>query len=85
MTPDGVYIKIFGSTKASYWFPNFVLNTLLLKEIFYQTYVNGVVSSLHRNKKSLWLPFPLSRGVCKIQNFKQDKDEVAMLASFKFK
>ena len=60
MTPDEVYIRIGGSTKAPHWLPHFVPDTLLLQEIYYQTYVNGVVASLHRNKKGLWPSFPLS-------------------------
>ena len=70
MTPDGVYIKVFGSIKAPHLLPHFVLDTLLLQEMAYQTYVNGVAASLHRNKKVLWPPFPLSTGFCKIKNFK---------------
>ena len=64
MTLDKVYIIIEGSTKAPHWLPHFVLDNLFLQEISYQTYVNGVVASLHRNKKGLWPPFPLSTGVC---------------------
>ena len=30
MTPNGVYIRIFGSTKPPHWLPHFVPNTLLL-------------------------------------------------------
>ena len=47
MTPDGVYIIISGSTKPPHWFAHFVPDTLLLREIAYQSYVNGVVASLH--------------------------------------
>ena len=85
MTPDGVCIRIFGSTEPPHWLPHFVPDTLLLREIAYQTYVNGVVASLHRNKKALWSSFPLSTKVCKIENFKQAKDEVGILTSYKFK
>jgi hypothetical protein len=81
MTPDGVYIIISGSTKPPHWLPHFVPDTLLLQEIAYQTYVNCVATSLHRNKKGLWPPFPLSTKVCKIENFKRAKDEVGMLTS----
>ena len=81
MTPDGVYIRIKGSTKAPHWLPHFILDTLLLEEITYQTYVNGVVASLRKNKKGLWPPFLLSTRVCKIEKFKQTKDEVSVLAS----
>ena len=69
-TPDGVYIRISGSTKASHWLPHFAPDTLLLQEISYQTYVNGVVASPHRNKKDLWPPSPLSIKFFKIENFK---------------
>ena len=53
MTPDGVCIRIEGSTKAPHWLPHFVLDTLLLQEITYQTYVNGMATSLHINKKCI--------------------------------
>ena len=65
--------------------PHFLPDTLLLQEISYQTYVNGVIASLHQNKKGLWHLFPLSTKVCKIENFKQAKDEVGILTSFKFR
>ena len=55
MTPIGVYIKISGSTKPPHWLPHFVPNSLLLQEILYQTFVNGVVGSLHRNKKGIFV------------------------------
>ena len=51
MTFDGFYIRMSGSTKDPHWLPHFVTNTLLLQEIAYQTYVNHVVSSLHKEKK----------------------------------
>ena len=85
MTPDRVYIRISDNTKASHWFPHLVPNTLLLQEISYETYVNGVPPSLHRDKKGCWPSFPLLTKVCKIENFKQAKDEVGILDSFKFR
>jgi hydrogenase maturation factor HypF (carbamoyltransferase family) len=85
MTPYGVYIRIVDSTKPPPWFPHFVTDIFLLQEISYQTYVNGVATSLHRSKKGLCPPFPLITKVCKIENFKQAKDEVGVLTSYKFK
>ena len=85
MTPDKVYIRIESSTKAPHWLPHFVPDTLLLHEISYHTYVNDVLASLHRNMKGLWLPFPLPIGVQQVENFKQAKDEVGILSSFRFK
>lgn len=82
---DGVYIRVLGSTKPSHWLPHFVPNTLLLPEIYYETYVNGVATSFHRNNKGLWTRFPLSNFFCKIENLKQAKDEVCMLISYEFK
>jgi hypothetical protein len=70
MTPIEVYIRIVGSTKPLHWLRHLVPNSLLLLEISYQTYVNGVAASLHQNKKGLWPPFPLITLVCKIENFK---------------
>ena len=51
MTPTGVYIRIVGSTKPPHWLPHFVPNSLLLQEIAYQTFINGVATSLHKHKK----------------------------------
>ena len=85
MTPEGVYIIISDSTKAPHWFPHFVLDTLLLQDIAYQTYVNSVVASLHQKNKGLWPLFPLTTRVCKIESFKQAKDEVGILTSYKFR
>ena len=79
------YTSISGSTKAPHWFPHVVPYTLLHKDISYQTFVNGVATSLHRNKKGIWHLFPLSTKVCKIENFKQTKDEVGIFTSFKFR
>jgi hypothetical protein len=85
MTFDGVYIRISGSTKAPHWLSHFIPDTLLHQEITYQSYVNGVVASLPKAKKGLWPPFPLSSGAHKIENSKQDKEEVGILSSFIFK
>ena len=46
MTPVGVYIKIAGSTKPPHWLPHFLPDSLLLQEIAYQTFINGVDASL---------------------------------------
>jgi hypothetical protein len=85
MTPTKVYIIISRSTKPPHWLPHFVTDSLLLQEISYQTFVNGVAASLHWNKKGLWPQFPLMTLVCKIENFKQDKEEVNLLSSYKFR
>jgi hypothetical protein len=58
---------------------------LLLQDISYQTYVNGVAISLHKAKKGLWPPFPLSTEVHRIENFKQDKEDVGIFSSFRLK
>ena len=85
MTPVGVFIRITGSTKPLHLLPHLVPNSLLLQEISDQIYVNGVVASLHRNKKGLWPLFPLITLVCKIENFKHAREEVIVLSSYKFK
>ena len=85
MTLGRVYIRIVSSTKPLHWLPHLIPWTLLLQEISYETYVNGVVSSLHGNKNGIWPPFPLITQVCKIKNFKKAKYEVGVLTSYKFK
>ena len=84
MTPIEVYIRIAGSTKPPHWLLHLVLDSLILLEISYQTFVNGVVASLHRNKKGIWPYFPLMTPVCKIENFKKARDEINLLFSYKF-
>ena len=85
MTSDRVYIGVSGSTKAPHWFTHFVPDTLLLQEIAYQTYVHGVVASLHIEKKGFCPQFPLSMGVYNIKNFKQAKEQVSILSFFRLK
>ena len=70
MTLDGVYIRIAGSTKPPHWLPHFEPDSLLLQEIAYQTFINGVAASLHKHKKGLSPQFPLITPVCKIENFR---------------
>ena len=74
MTSGRVYIKISGSTKALHLLPHFVPDTLLLQDISYQNFVNGVVASLHKAKKGLWPHLPLLIGVYKIENFNETKE-----------
>jgi hypothetical protein len=85
MTPDRMYIRIVGSTKPPHWLPHLVPDNMLLQEISYQTYVNGVAASLHQNKKGIWPLFLLITQFFKIKNFKQAKNEVGVLTSYRFK
>ena len=85
MTLDGVYIRIGSSTNPLHWLPHLISDNLPLQDISSQTYVNGVTTSLHQNKKGHWPLFPLITQVCKIKNFKQAKDEVGVLTSYIFK
>ena len=84
MTPTGVYIRITRSTKPPHQLPHFVPDSLLLQEVAYQTFINGVATSLHKHKKGVWPQFPLSTEVRKIENLKQGREEVSILSSYKF-
>ena len=66
MTPTGVYIRIAGSTKPPHWLPHFVPDALLLQEIAYQNFINGVAASLHKHKKGIEPKFPLIAPMGKI-------------------
>ena len=57
MTPVGVYIRIDGSTKPPHWLPHLIPDSLLLQEISYHTYVNGVATSLQKKRKDFGLSF----------------------------
>jgi len=46
--------------------------------------VNGVAASLHKHEKGLWPQFLLITPMCRIENFKQTRDEVNWLSSYKF-
>ena len=85
MTPDGVYLRMIGSTKAPHWIPHFIPAKLLLQEIIYQTFINGVSIALLKENKGAWPPLPLSTKMWKIETIKQAKDELNMLYSFRFK
>jgi hypothetical protein len=70
MTLAGVYIRIAGSTNPPHWLPHFVPDSLPLQEMAYQNFINGVATSLHKQKKGIWPQFPLIAPVGKIENFK---------------
>ena len=84
MTLIGVYIRIAGSTKTPHWLPHIVPDSLLLQETSYQTFINGVAASLQKHKKGVWPQFLLITQVGKMENFKQAREEVSMLSSYKF-
>ena len=84
MTSTGVYIRIAGSTNPPHWLPHFLPDSLLLQEVAYQTFINGVDTSLHKYKKGVWPQFPLITPAGKIENFKQAREEVSILSSYKF-
>ena len=50
-----------------------------------KTYINSVSTSLLKSTKVPWPPFPFSTRMYKIENAKQEKDEVNVLSSFKFR
>ena len=85
MTPDGVYLRMIGSTKAPHWLPHFIPDKVLLQEISYQTHTYVVSSSLTKSRKGAWTPFPLSTKMCRVENIKQAKEEVNVLSPFKFR
>ena len=59
MTMTRVYIRIAGSTKPPHWLPHFVPDSLLLQEIAYQTFINGVAASLQKHRNGLCPQFPI--------------------------
>ena len=44
-----------------------------------------MVAFLHQKKKGLWPPFPLITPVFKIENFKQAREDVSVLSSYKLR
>ena len=85
MTPNGFYIRMIGSTKACHWLTHFIPDKLLLQEITYQTCISGVSISLLKEKKGHLPSFPFSTGMSKIENVKQEKDELYVSSSIKLR
>ena len=67
MTPDKVYIRIINSTKPLHWLPHLVPNYFLLQKISYQTYVNGVATSLTKIRKDFGLCFHWSHQFARLR------------------
>ena len=57
MTPTGVYIRIVGSTEPPHWLPHFVPDSLLLQEVAYQTFINGVAAQFISTRSEFGLSF----------------------------
>jgi hypothetical protein len=52
----GTYIRIFGATKAPHLLPKYIPHMLVIQEVAYQTFLNGVGVALALDMKAPWLP-----------------------------
>lgn len=62
------YIRILGHTSAPHLLPKYVPDRLVLREIAYQTVVEGVTALLSSHSKKTWPKFPIKVGIFTLLN-----------------
>jgi len=67
------YIKDFGATGAPHLLPIYVLDRLVLREIFYQTILQGYNATLVKDKKRDFIPYGFHIGLCMVKYITHDK------------
>ena len=81
---DYTYIIIFGVVVPRHIFPKYVLDTLFIFEIAYQSILHGVNATLKREKKKLLIPKLLYIGNFSINNFKIAKEKAQLMHESRF-
>jgi hypothetical protein len=74
----------FGATKPLHLVPTFILDKLVVQDVSYQTYINGVGVVLAQAKKAPFPPFPICIGSYNMENAREDKENKEELDIFHF-
>lgn len=73
------YIRILGHTSAPHLLPKYVPDWLVLREIAYQTMVEGVTALLSFHSKKTWPKFPIKVGIFTLLNGRHALKEAAAI------
>jgi hypothetical protein len=69
------YIRVFGTTEAPHLLPVYVLDRLVVGEIFYQTILQGYNATLVKDKKRAFICYGFHIGFYMVKETAQAKQE----------
>jgi hypothetical protein len=78
------YIRVFGATRASHLLPAHVSDWLVVREICYQTILEGCNATLVKEKKQTFIPYGFHVDFYLVKDTAQDKQEGLSQLEFKF-
>jgi len=80
-SPQGKYLKVFGSQMPPHLMLRYVTGKVVMKEVRYQLWTGQL---LQKKKKEHWSLFPLQVGYYELKNLKVVETKVGELSGLKF-
>ena len=71
LTEEGMYIRMYGGSRAPSLLPKYAIDYVLHKEAVRQVYLDGVVSFSFEHKKEAFPTIPFLLGIYKFSKVKQ--------------
>ena len=84
LTNDGLYVRMYGGSRAPSLLPKYATDYVLHKEAVRQLYIDGVGNFLFEHKKAVYPAVPFFIGSYKFSRVKQATDFVKELEYFHF-
>ena len=66
LTKDGLYLRMFGGSRAPSLLPRIATDYFIHKEVVRQLYIDGVGNFLFEQKKAMYPPVPFFIGSYKV-------------------
>ena len=71
LTEEGLYIRMYGGSRAPSLIPKYAIDYVLHKEAVRQVYIDGVENFIFKHKKAPYLAIPFWLGSYKFSKVKQ--------------
>ena len=84
LTKDGLYFKIFGSSREPSLLPKYAIDYIIHKEAVRQVFLDGIGSFLFEHKKAVYPPLPFKLESYRFTRVKKADEFVEELERFHF-
>ena len=84
LTEEGLYLRMFGGSRAPSLLPKYATDYFIHKEVVRQLYIDGVGNFLFEQKKVVYPPVPFYIGSYKFSKVKSALEFVKELEYFHF-
>ena len=81
---EGLYLRMYGGSKAPSLLPKYATYYVIHKEVVRQLYIDGIENFMFNSKKSIYPPLPFCIGSYKLSKVKSAPDFLRELESFHF-